>query len=242
MPGTFAIIIPAWNEALTLGPLVKRARTQAERVIVVDDGSTDATGALAEAAGAAVLRHPRNLGKGAALRTGLRHARAQGCHWAVTLDADGQHAPEDIPAFRERAATTGCGLVVGNRMGFAGQMPWLRRAANRWLSRQLSRRAGRSLPDSQCGFRLLHLEAWARLPLSTEHFEVESETLLAFVATGQRVEFVPIAVLPSPRPSRIRPLPDSMRWLRWWYAWDRRRAGLQLSSAIQDRPDACPTA
>jgi glycosyltransferase involved in cell wall biosynthesis len=211
-----AIVIPAWNEALTIGPVVQRARAQAEQVIVVDDGSTDATRVKAEAAGARVFRHGSNLGKGAALRTGLETARELGFRRAVTLDADGQHAPEEIPSFQACADATGCDLVVGNRMHASARMPWLRRAANRWLSRQLSRRAGRPLPDSQCGFRLLQLDVWARLSLHTEHFEVESETLLAFLAAGHRVEFVPIAVLRSPRPSRIRVVPDSVRWFRWW--------------------------
>jgi glycosyltransferase involved in cell wall biosynthesis len=216
MPEACAVIIPAWNEALTIGPLVHRARAQVVAVLVVDDGSTDATAQLAREAGALVWSHPGNLGKGAALRTGLNQARKLDFRWAITLDADGQHAPEEIPAFLACAGATGCALVVGNRMAAAAQMPWLRRAANRWMSRQLSRRAGRVLPDSQCGFRLLRLDAWARLPLHTEHFEVESETLLAFLASGHRVEFVPVAVLPSPRPSRIRLLADTLRWFRWW--------------------------
>lgn len=216
MPEPCAVVIPAWNEALTLGPLVVRARAHAAQVIVVDDGSTDATAEVARRAGAAVIRHCANLGKGAALRTGLLAAWNQGFRWAVTLDADGQHAPEEIAEFHAVAFATGAALVVGNRMPAASRMSWLRRAANRWMSRQLSRRAGRDLPDSQCGFRLLKLDAWAQLPLQAEHFEVESETLWAFLAAGHRVEFVPVSALPAPRPSRIRVVSDTVRWLRWW--------------------------
>jgi glycosyltransferase involved in cell wall biosynthesis len=211
-----AAVIPCFNESATLATLVRQVRDWLPEVWVVDDGSTDATAECAEKAGARVLRHVRNRGKGAALRTGLRAAQRRGLDWAISLDGDGQHAPGEIPAFLRCAENTGARLVVGNRMGAASQMPWLRRAANRWMSRQLSRQAGRFLPDTQCGFRLLHLESWARLPLHTEHFEVESETLLAFLAFGHRVEFVPIPVLPSPRPSRIHFLPDTLRWFRWW--------------------------
>jgi glycosyltransferase involved in cell wall biosynthesis len=213
-----AAVVPCWNEAATIGPLVARARSCLPQVIVVDDGSTDRTATVARAAGAAVVRHPRNLGKGAALRTGLTRAAALGFAWAVTFDGDGQHCPADIPAFLERAAATGAALVVGNRMAGAAQMPWPRRVVNRWMSRQLSRRAGVRLPDSQCGFRLLNLAAWQQLRLECDHFEVESETILAFVAAGWRVEFVPIPVIPSSRPSRIRVVADTLRWLRWWLA------------------------
>lgn len=215
MSNACAAVIPAFDEVGTVGALVERARAQVARVFVVDDGSKDGTAQTARDAGAEVLRHGTNLGKGAALRAGLQSAWRAGFEWAVTLDADGQHAPEEIPRFRSRAAATGCALVVGNRMHDAARMPGLRRVVNRWMSRHLSRRAGQELPDSQCGFRLLRLEAWARLPLRADHFEVESESLLAFLAAGYRVEFVPVAVLPARRPSRIRAVRDSVRWLRW---------------------------
>ena len=139
---------------------------------------------LAKSAGAVVVKHGRNLGKGAALKTGLSLALKQGYEWAVTLDGDGQHAPEDLPALLRCAEQTGARLVIGNRMDNARAMPWLRRQVNRWMSGQLSRRAGRPLPDTQSGFRLIHLETWAALPLKTEHFEVESEILMAFLAGG----------------------------------------------------------
>jgi glycosyltransferase involved in cell wall biosynthesis len=188
-------------------------------VLVVDDGSTDDTAGLAQNARAVVVSHGRNLGKGAALRTGLSQALKRGFVWAITLDGDGQHAPEDLSAFRHCAEQTGALLVVGNRMREARSMPWLRRQVNRWMSRQLSRRAGRRLPDTQCGFRLIHLKTWATLPLKTKHFEVESETLMAFLAAGQPVEFVPIRVIRNRRRSRIQPLADSVRWWKWWQTW-----------------------
>ena len=210
-----AAIIPCWNESATIGPLVERVRAQVSEVIVVDDGSTDLTAELALAAGARVARHDRRRGKGAALRTGLEQAWKLRYGWAITLDGDGQHAPEQIPDFLRHAHGTGATLVVGNRMTNAVAMPWLRRLVNRWMSHQLSRRAALGLPDSQCGFRLLRLEAWAQLQIESQHFEVESETLLAFVAAGFRVGFVPVPVIAAPRPSRIHVLPDTLRWFRW---------------------------
>jgi glycosyltransferase involved in cell wall biosynthesis len=211
-----AAIIPCYNEATDIGPLVEGVRRFLPRVIVVDDGSPDATAARGREAGADVLRHDRNRGKGAALTTGWRHARELGFAWALALDGDGQHAPADIPAFFRCAEETGAQLVVGNRLHDAGRMPWVRRQVNRWMSRQISRRAGRPLPDTQSGFRLMNLAAWSALSLETTHFEIESEVLLAFVRAGHKVEFVPIQVLYKGEQSKIHPLADTVRWWRWW--------------------------
>jgi glycosyltransferase involved in cell wall biosynthesis len=213
---TCAAVIPCLNERAEIAALVTALRQQLPRVLVVDDGSTDDTAVRAGDAGAMVLRHEQNLGKGAALRTGLSQARNLGFEWAVTLDGDGQHAPQDLPVFRQRARQTGARLIIGNRMQQANAIPWLRRQVNRWMSSQLSRRADRDLPDTQCGFRLIHLETWAGLSLSTEHFEIESETLMAFLAARHPVEFVPIRVIGRSRRSHIRPVADSLRWWKWW--------------------------
>jgi glycosyltransferase involved in cell wall biosynthesis len=216
-PSACALIIPCLNEGARIAALVGEALPHLRAIVVVDDGSTDTTSAAAQAAGATVVRHARNCGKGAALRTGLSLAGKQGYEWAFTLDGDGQHAPGDIPAFLHCAVQTGALLVVGNRMHNAQAMPWLRRQVNLWMSHQLSRRAGRQLPDTQCGFRLLQLKAWAGLSLRTERFEVESEMLMAFLAAQYPVAFVPIQVLGQRRRSRIHPLADTLRWWRWWH-------------------------
>ncbi len=216
-PSACTLIIPCFNEGPTIAALVRAALPHLPAVVVVDDGSTDTTPVAAQAAGAQVVKHARNCGKGAALRTGLALARKQGYEWAFMLDGDGQHAPDDIPAFRRCAEQTGALLVVGNRMDDAQAMPWLRRQVNSWMSRQLSRCAGRHLPDTQCGFRLVHLKTWAGLSLKMERFEVESEMLMAFLAARHPVEFVPIPVIGQRRRSRIHPVADSIRWWRWWH-------------------------
>jgi glycosyltransferase involved in cell wall biosynthesis len=211
-----AVVIPCLNEAATIGEVVAAVRRHLPSVLVVDDGSTDQTAWLAEQGGAQVLRHPAPRGKGAALQTGWCEARARGFQWAMTLDGDGQHSPDDIPAFLECAGRTGAWLVAGNRMADPRPMPRLRRFVNRWMSRRLSKASGRSLPDSQCGFRLMNLEAWADLPTATAHFEVESEILLGFATAGWRIEFVPIEVIYRNERSKIHPLRDTLRWFRWW--------------------------
>jgi glycosyltransferase involved in cell wall biosynthesis len=219
-----AAVIPCFNEDRTIGPLVSQVREYIDLVVVVDDGSTDNTSCKAEQAGAVVLRHDRNCGKGAALKTGLSHAHHLGCEWSVTLDGDGQHAPDDLPALRQCARQTGAPLVIGNRMGNADAMPWLRRHVNRWMSSRLSQYAGRRLPDTQSGFRLVHLPTWAGLDLNAQHFEVESEMLMAFLAANHPVEFVPVRTIAASRKSRIHPIADSLRWIKWSRQMKRRIA------------------
>jgi glycosyltransferase involved in cell wall biosynthesis len=210
-----AAVIPCFNEARHIEAIVAEVRGQLPGVIVVDDGSTDDTSRRAQSAGAAVVRHSINGGKGSALRTGWRHARQLGFTWALTMDGDGQHAPGDIPEFFAAAERTSARLVIGNRMGQGRAMPRLRRWTNRWMSHCLSELTGATLPDSQCGFRLAHLETLLKLPLTASRFEIESETLVAFLAAGERVEFVPVEVIYESSRSNINPWRDTWRWLRW---------------------------
>jgi len=141
----------------------------------------------------------------------------RGFAWALCLDGDGQHAVEDISAFFRRAEETSASLIIGNRMQNASAMPWLRRVVNNWMSRRLSQAAGRALPDSQCGFRLMNLEAWSRLAIKTTRFEIESEVLLAFAKAGYKVDFVPIRTIYKGEPSKIHVWRDTMRWFKWWW-------------------------
>lgn len=216
-----AAVIPCLNEARTIRGLVGQVRTHLSTVLVVDDGSTDATAAEAAGAGAIVLRHASPQGKGAALARGWRRAGELGFTWAMTLDGDGQHAADDIPAFLGRAETSSARLFIGNRMGEAASIPRVRRFVNRWVSRRLSRLAGASLPDALCGFRLVHLPSWASCPHDSRWFEVESEVLWDFLKAGLGVEFVPIHVIYRAERSKIHPWRDTVRWYRWYRARSR---------------------
>lgn len=209
-------IIPCLNEADTVESLVRQVRAYLPTVIVVDDGSTDATADLARRAGALVLHHDIPHGKGATLVRGWNHARSAGFTWALTLDGDGQHAPQDIPTLLHCAQRTGAPLVVGNRMANPAGMPWLRRHVNHWMSRRLSRLLHRDLPDSQNGFRLMRLDTWASLHVQADHFEIESEILCKFARAGHRIEFAPVQVIYREERSKIRPLQDTLRWFRWY--------------------------
>jgi glycosyltransferase involved in cell wall biosynthesis len=221
-----AVVIPCLNEQSAIGPLVSAVRQHVPAVIVVDDGSTDQTVKFAEEAGAEVLRHDVSRGKGAALQTGWRRASERGFGWALAMDGDGQHAPDDIRIFFNCAEEAQADLVLGNRMNETRDMPWLRQVTNRWMSRELSRLAGRELPDTQCGFRLMRLATWVKLPIGTAHFEIESEVLLAFAAAGARIEFVPVQVIYEAERSKIHPLRDTLRWFRW------RRQARQFQASV----------
>jgi glycosyltransferase involved in cell wall biosynthesis len=210
-----AAVVPCLNEAARIGLVIAGVQKHLAKVIVVDDGSTDATAEMAKMAGADVVCRSTNCGKGAALRAGWQLAGKLGFTWALMLDGDGQHAADDIPGFFDCAETTQAVLIVGHRMENPGAMPWLRRKINRWMSKRLSRLTGVRLPDSQCGFRLVHLETLLQLPLRANRFEIESEMLVAFLAAKQRVEFVPIQVIYKSRGSRINPVTDTWRWLLW---------------------------
>lgn len=215
-PVRCAAVVPCLNEALAVSDVVRGVRKYLPTVLVIDDGSQDGTGALARDNGAHVLRHNAPQGKGAALQSGWKYLRAQGFEWALTMDGDGQHSPEEVPAFLDCAARTGARLVVGNRMENPSGMPWLRRAVNRWMSRRISKIAGLPLPDSQCGFRLMNLETWSQLPVSATGFEIESDVLLAFAAYGASIQFIPIRVIYKTEQSKIHPVHDTIRWFRWW--------------------------
>lgn len=213
---TCSALIPCYNEAGSIHTVVSQVQRHLPRILVIDDGSTDDTARLAAAAGAQVLKHPANRGKGAALRTGFHHLSNQGYSWVLTLDGDGQHDARDIPAFLAAAEAGQAHLVIGNRFVQAHRIPWLRRHANQWMTRRLAHRAGVPLADSQCGFRLIQLAALAQLSLHCDHFEVESEITLAFARAGHSIAFVPIQVIYHSSRSKIRPVRDTWRWFRWW--------------------------
>jgi len=211
-----AAVIPCLNEARNIAQVVAAVRRFVPTVFVIDDGSVDDTAAVAQKAGAQVIRNAAPEGKGSALQTGWRVARERGFDWALVMDGDGQHSAKDVAKFFEVAERTGAKLVVGNRMSEPKGMPLVRRLVNWWMSARISKLAGLSLPDSQCGFRLMNLEAWERLQVEASHFEIESEVLLAFARTGEVIEFAPIEVIYKSEQSKIHPVRDTLRWVKWW--------------------------
>ncbi len=154
MSERFAVVIPALDAVQTVGAIVSDARKEVPRVIVVDDGSTDGTGDAARAAGAEVVRHERNRGKGAALKSGFLEALQQGVDAVITLDADAQHLPREIGRFIDAYEASGADLIIGSRAHLFAGMVGRRRAANRFSAWSISRASTVRVLDSQSGFRL----------------------------------------------------------------------------------------
>jgi len=214
----FTVVIPAYNEAATIADVVRRARAVAPDVLVVDDGSQDGTPELAEAAGARVLRHACNEGKGASLWDGLQEVARRG-GFAVTLDGDGQHAPEDIPRMLEVAGEPPAALVLATRVKSMESIPPGRRRAQRFADFWISWAAGLRLRDTQTGFRLYPSDLLKRLgprPTRADGFVFESAILIRAAHAGIPVRGVPIQAVypPQGRPSHYRPLVDSLRITR----------------------------
>ena len=208
-----AALIPAYREARHIAAVVRATRPQVDEVLVVDDGSPDDTAAQAEAAGARVIRHGANRGKGAAIKTGLAALRERGARYIVLLDGDGQHASDEIPRF-VAAAEAGAELVVGNRLGDTRDMPLVRRWVNRFMSWRISRACGTPIPDTQCGFRLLARDAVPALLGETDRFDFETEMLVLAARAGRRIASVPIRTIYGEEKSKISPVRDALRFFR----------------------------
>ncbi len=224
-PGSVAALIPAYNAAAHIADVIARTRAVVgdDHVWVVNDGSRDATSAVAAAAGAHVLEQPQNRGKGRALARGFTDLLAHGYDAVVTLDADGQHLPEEIPGLIAVAERTGADLVVGSRMRNTAGMPWLRVVVNHSMSWFISLLAGRRVEDSQSGFRLHRADVLRSVTLVTDRYETETEILIKSGRRGFRIAAAPISTIYGDEQSGINPVVDSLRFLRlvarsvtWW--------------------------
>ena len=213
MTERIAILIPALNAAPTLDAVVRAARAEHEPVVVIDDGSSDATGKVAAEAGATVLRHPANRGKGGALKTGFAWARANGFDGVITLDADGQHLANEIPKFLRARAETKADLIIGGRAHLFHGMLLRRRLANRISASGIAFASGTNVTDSQSGFRFYSMKLIDAVPLRAEGFDMESEVIVRAGRAGFRIEMIPIDLgfVNGVSTSHYRPVKDTIR-------------------------------
>ena len=204
-------LIPAFNEARTIAAVVEGVRAAVDRVIVVDDGSTDGTGDRAREAGAEVASHAANLGKGHAVRTGLARVFAGAFTHVLLLDGDLQHLPQEASSLLAEAAAGGADVVIGERRFERTRMPASRYHANRIGSRVLSWFVGIPVHDTQCGFRVFRVDALRPLRLRATGYEIETEMLVKVRRRGGRVAAVPITAVYDGQRSKLRPVRDTTR-------------------------------
>ncbi|OGP81157.1 MAG: hypothetical protein A2Z08_10180 [Deltaproteobacteria bacterium RBG_16_54_11] len=208
-----AILIPAYNASESLRGVIEGIKGYALAILVVDDGSTDATAEIALDAGAQVLRHPINRGKGAALRTGFWFLLNQGYEAIITMDADGQHDSSYIPFFI-RAYEEGRGdIIIGSRAGEFNAMSWLRRFWNQLGVKAVSKLLGTPLTDTQSGYRLIKAEVLQGLPLRAAGYEGELELLIKACKRGHPVVEIKVTThyIDGRPSSHFRPVRDT--WL-----------------------------
>jgi glycosyltransferase involved in cell wall biosynthesis len=217
------VIIPAYCEAGRIGPVVAGVKAYWPDVIVVDDGSPDDTSRQAGQAGAMVIRHEVNSGKGAALDTGFRTARERGFDFVITMDGDGQHSPSDLPVFVSAYRQSGTPVLVGNRMADTRDMPLLRWMTNRAMSWLLSREMGQWVPDTQCGYRLYVLDVVPEVSAESKRFAAESEVLMDLSHRGVRIGSVPVATIYGSEKSKIHPVKDTVRFFKMLRQYRKRR-------------------
>jgi len=208
-------LIPAYNAGEAVGKVVRDIAALGVGIatVVVDDGSSDSTATEAAQAGAVVLKHSCNKGKGEALRTGFAHFLTTDLKAVVTLDADGQHAPEEIPVLVERWAATRADIVIGTRKRDLRKMPPLRVITNTLSSLLVSLSAGKYIHDSQSGFRLLSRRVVDRVRTTSRGYGAESEILIKAVARGYSVVSAPVSTIYGFEKSYIDPLKQPLRFL-----------------------------
>jgi len=214
--GDIWLLIPAYNVEQYLPELLTKALdyVPSERILVVDDGSSDNTAEVARKKGVNVLSHPLNLGKGAALRDGFDYLRKVNAEWVVIIDGDMQHDPSMLPEFIDNARQNTNDIVIGVRKRNRGGMPWDRRFSNWATSLLLSIVTGRKIRDSQCGYRLIRLKMLDGIKLRSNGYEFETELLLKLSRSGARFGWIEIPTRYEGSPSSINRFSDTVKFIK----------------------------
>lgn len=235
--GRLVAVIPAFNEAGTIREVAARALRHVPDVVVVDDGSTDGTGAALAGLPVTLVRNEANRGKGFSLAQGAREAIARGAGAIVTLDGDGQHRPEDIPRLVAAHERDPAALIIGSRLHERAHIPRDRYLANRFANFWIAWAAGQPIADSQSGFRIYPVKLFRELAPRAERdpgFVFESEALIEAGRRGVRITDVPVtAAYPErARRSYFRPVLDIARIARM-IAWKLLSRGLYLPGLVK---------
>lgn len=207
------VLIPSYNEAKTVGGIIRELLDKGLSSCVIDDGSTDDTASIAKSSGAIVLRHDKNMGKGASLREGFKYVLKEGFAAALIMDGDGQHETSDIDNFFKKMEDTDADIVIGNRMSDTSSMPLVRNITNKFMSCVISKLCGRKIPDTQCGFKLIKRNVLEDINLESSNYEIESEILIKAAKKGFKIYSVPIKTVYKGEMSKINPIIDTIRFL-----------------------------
>ncbi|UJS17648.1 MAG: glycosyltransferase family 2 protein [Candidatus Jettenia sp.] len=208
MTSDICVVIPAYNASATIKDVVRGALKYVSRVIVADDGSTDDTASAASKAGAEVLVIEKNKGKGNALKLLFQKAIEEGYRSVISMDADGQHDPEDIPQFIAIYTRYPDDIIVGSRMHEKEKIPRARYNSMCIARFYISLVANQFLEDTQCGFRLYPLSIIKRLRLMTERYVTETELLIKAGDMGIHIRFVKVKTIYSENGSHFKPITD----------------------------------
>jgi len=207
------VLIPSYNEERKIGGIIGTLIRMGFTVYVVDDGSTDDTAAIAARAGAVVVKHKHNLGKGASIREGFGHILKRGFESVLVMDGDSQHDTADIDNFIKELDRSGADMVIGNRMRDTSKMPAARIYTNIFMSWLISMIVGQKIPDSQCGFRLIKADVLKKVRLKAHNYEIESELIVKAARSGFRIASVPIRTVYDDETSKISPFMDTLRFI-----------------------------
>jgi len=209
-------IIPAYNAEATIADVIARVQRfiNSAHIIVVDDGSGDQTGRRAQQGGVVLLRNQSNRGKGYALKQGFGYALRHGYAAVITLDADLQHDPLEIPKFVDCYVKTGADLILGDRTHDFSAMPLDRQFSNKTTSLLLSLLTGRRIRDSQTGYRLIKTGLLRKINLVSNRYETESELLIKALRLGCKFAHVPIRTIYNDQASHIHRLVDTLRFVK----------------------------
>ena len=215
-PDDIAVLIPAYKAAALLTNTLPaiRAFVPARHIVVIDDASGDTTQKVCDDFQITCLVHTVNKGKGGALVTGFSHCINKGYRWVISMDADGQHVPDDLPRFIAATKSTPApGICIGARMMQPGVMPIERIASNRITSALLGLFCGTTIKDSQCGYRIYNTDLLKKITITCNRFEMESEIIMKAAFLGFPVIFTNVQTVYLKGPSHISHVADTLRWI-----------------------------
>jgi len=211
------VLIPAYNESRTIGEILDQVKSLGLSALVIDDGSVDNTFNIAIDKKVEVLRHLKNMGKGASLREGFQDTIKKNFEAVIVMDGDGQHDPSEITKFINESKQQDADIIVGNRMHDTKTMPFKRKLTNKFMSYLISKITKQNIPDTQCGYRLIKTKVLKNIKFSTSNYEIESELLIRAARKGCHIHSIPIKTIYKDEKSQINPVVDTIRFFSFLF-------------------------